>query len=150
MLQYCWVVLLVICSNVQIDQFLYLHLFEDVFLIDTGEVIVVSIAAGLYLWHERIVETKGSILALGTSVVIHCVVSLKDRVLLASEILCFHHSSMPVFHLVELGDGSFFEIDELLCYPAMFVRHLYGGLHRVAFDCLGYLFEADCANISQV
>ena len=119
-------------------------------MIDAGEAIVVSIAARLYLRYEGIVETKGSILAFDTSVVIHCVVSLKDGILLARELLSLVHSSPPVLHLDKLGLSSFFEIHKLCCYLAQFVCHLHGRLHRIAFDCLRYLFETDCTYISQV
>ena len=126
MLQHRCIILLVIRSSIQLNQFLYLHLFEDAFLIDAGEVIVVPIAVRLYLWYKGIIETEGSILAFDTGIVIHCVVSFKDGGLLARELFCVFHSSLPVFRLAELGHGSFFEIYELCCYFAQFVRHLYG------------------------
>ena len=150
MLEQHYFVLLVSGGDFQIDQLIDLHLLEDALLVDAGEALFVPVAVGLDLRNEGVVEAERSILVIGVGHVIHRVVPLEDGILLACQLLCFFHASVPFFHLVEVLDCTVFEVYELAYNVSVLISHLLCRLLCLLDSCLGDLLKADGADVFQL
>ena len=147
MLQHLRVVLLVVDSNVKVNQSFDLHLFQNILLAVAVEVIAHAEAVSLHFRNKAVVKAESPFLILSLESVIHRVGCLDDWVASGDIRLGFDHSSVPILHPVQVVDGPFFECSELSDYFAMLLRHLGSRVHRVLLDDVRHLLKTDSSHV---